>query len=253
MKIISKLKNKRRISFNSIIILFIFTLINSGIILTQSAAVIHEETDLIKIDLIGREFVWEYKDCRGEYYNLVGIHYNTKIAYNVSNADVNQNLYYVNVSESNWTKEGLPDDFTYGSIMAEESDYFLITRSWSDQADSFVEEYADEFGYNEVGLSQEFLNITYTNEWIQGQLINLVVIRIYIDENNFDISKYTRGEGIMVSRHAKVDLPGAADDGTDKSGELHIELISFDEPLLISFWSYIIWFLAILGIFFISI
>lgn len=114
---------------------------------------------------------------------------------------------------------------------------------------SYLAKDIEEFTFTYVSSPVNgIMKITYSDEWFQNRLINMVNIQIKLDESNYDILKYTRSEGILIQRDTKIFIEKAGNYGNPLTGSFAVELQSYSKELIPSFWTYIIWFAIIFGI-----
>ncbi|MHA1820916.1 MAG: hypothetical protein ACTSVC_10620 [Promethearchaeota archaeon] len=170
------------------------------------------------------------------------IHPHDMYRYYVYRVDGIAKTYLVNKSFASWT-DGEFSDYSN----ATSPDYFLIIRDWYSAArDIFAVN--DSAYWNTTAELRSMYTIDYKDELIGAQLINTVTISFYFNETNYDIIKYTRAEGILLSREVKIDVQDKYGPGQDMMGEFKITLHDFDGGFEVSFWTYVIWFFVIFGI-----
>jgi len=110
--------------------------------------------------------------------------------------------------------------------------YFLVQRDWGTVA--FYIDFTSYYWGAPENTDRVF-DAKYRTEWWNWRLINTVTLEFKHNETNYDILKYSRAEGILLSRSTRVN----ADDGKYK-GSLDVRLVSYSGVLLPSPWYWII-------------
>jgi hypothetical protein len=215
--------------------MFLFGLIQS---IETSVAATDVETDLINLDIERTTIIWKVKKSMG-IFAQGDIHPNDMYKYYVYTADGTNRKYVVNYTEAPWTTGEFESTYTFL-----DSDYKLIKRDWRTAArDIYCVQ--DAAYWLSLGALRSNYTIDYSDEMIEGRLLNIVTISIYFNNTNYDIARYTRSEGILLSRHTKIDCIKS---GVEIKGEFELQLESFNKPFTVSFWNYVIWFAIIFGI-----
>lgn len=186
------------------------------------------ETDLIIEDLEEKEITWKIVNASGIFADE-DVQPDNQIRYFVKSANEKDNVYEVKSAVKMWGE----DDFgKYGKEF--DSDYFLVKRDWGAIAvDYFVMELASVWG-TATEVNREY-KAEYKTEWWNWRMMNTVTITFIMNETNHDTIKYSRAEGILLSRTTVVN----ANDGKIR-GYLHIEMVEFTGFLELSPWYYII-------------
>jgi hypothetical protein len=201
------------------------------------------ENPLIIDSLEKRSVTWEITRSMGTFAQN-DIHPHNSIKYHVFSVDGVNKIYHVNVSTAPWsTREyGIPSSAVATGTTTE---YKVIKRDWkSAMSNIFAVSDASYWGYTATQLRTMY-SIDYSDEFIWGQLINVVTISFSINSTNYDIIRYTRSEGILISRSVSIDT----NDG-EVMGKYEISLTSYDGIFTVSFWNYVIWFSVIfVGVF----
>lgn len=236
----------KTIKLNRIIVLMITSLFIIGMVLNfenVKAASEDVESEQIKINLERTTMIWQVKKSMGVFAQN-DIHPNDMYKYFVYSADAVNRKYVVNYTFAPWTTGKFQSTYIF-----QDSDYKLIKRDWYYAAREIFCVQDASYWYSVAALRSMYI-IDYSDEMIGGRLINLVTISIYINETNYDIARYTRSEGILLSRHTKVDCVKS---GVVYKGEFLLELNSYSGTFTVSFWHYVIWFAIIFGIVLVSI
>lgn len=144
--------------------------------------------------------------------------------------------YTIEAEKKSWSQNNfIEEDYT-------EPTYYLVKRKWGEIAvDYFITEDSSFWGGG-LRVLQNY-KVEYFTEWVNGFLINTIQISLIMNETNYDIIKYTREEGIMISRKAVVN----AQNGTIR-GYLRIDLESYSGFLISSPWYYVIIIVMIVAI-----
>lgn len=229
------------IRMNQIIVIMITSIFFLGMFLNiQNAYAASEDVEYeqIRTNLERTTMIWQIKKSMGVFAQS-DIHPKDMYKYFVYSADAVNRKYVVNYTFAPWTTEKFQSTYIF-----QDSDYKLIKRDWySAKKDIYCVQ--DAAYWYSVSALRSMFTIDYSDEMIGGRLINLVTISIYINETNYDIARYTRSEGILLSRHTKVD---SIKSGVVLKGEFLIELKSYSGTFTVSFWHYVIWFVIIFGI-----
>ena len=223
-----KIKTRKRIRLFSAF--YILSLIISLLFLPHGAlgqeveAYEDYDTPLYVTSLEGATITWKI-------YNQSGVFVNETrqpgdlIQYKVILVGKN---YTIDPSRKQWGKNDFKEeDFDHPN-------YYLTKRHWGEAAVKYMVNKDAKFWGNKSRL-HTYYNLQYKTEWIKGVLMNTVTISFQLNKTNYDIIKYTRAEGIMLSRKAVVN----ANNGTTR-GFLDVKLDSYDQIFVPSPWFYVI-------------
>ncbi|MBD3350462.1 MAG: hypothetical protein GF364_03150, partial [Candidatus Lokiarchaeota archaeon] len=219
-----------------LILLGIIVLIFGQTIIFGTSYVVTEEDPLIVLGLEKENMTWEVKRSMGIFAQQ-DIHPHDKYKYYVYTADGIERKYYVQESILSWTFQNLDEEDqekyweTTGEVIA--SDYKLIKRDWESTAYNIFMVQDAEYWLSAQAL-QYFLNITFTNEFYKGKFISIVNIQIKLNDTNYDLIRYTRGEGMLISRETHVNCTN--DQGNHIEGIFKIDLTDYSVNLVVSAW-----------------
>lgn len=159
------------------------------------------------------------------------------IRYQVTQVNTKDNIYKVKVAKKSWGENDF-DDYSD----SQDADYYLGKRHWGELAvENFILPAAEYWGSaDEVDKQYE---LTFQTEWYDWKMMNTATINLKMNESNYDIIKYSREEGILLSRTTAVNTH----DGETR-GYIKVEFVSFSGFLALSPWFYIIVVATIVGL-----
>lgn len=114
------------------------------------------------------------------------------------------------------------------------------------------EEYAPDIKiYTTVVLSnyadEIFTTSKYDLEWQFSRYLTVTTFKITFDDKNFEIYRYTREEGILLSRETEINIENGTSINQPLTGSFRLVLIDFNKELRVSFYHYLIWFGIVFG------
>lgn len=159
------------------------------------------------------------------------------IRYRVRQVNTKEDVYKVSVANKKWSDNEFGD---YSD--SQDSDYYLARRHWGEIAvENFILPAAEYWG-NAKDVDAGY-DLTMQTEWFEWRMMNTATITIVMNETNYDTIKYSREEGILLSRTTAVN----ANEGKIR-GYIKIEFVSFSGYLALSPWFYIIVVATIVGL-----
>ena len=231
--------------------LFIIVLYSSILFLSVFASLgavkyFHPEAEAEQFitSLENQTITWQIDDAYGIFGDF-NYHPNAMLRYYVHEVDSVHSRYEVNESRFSWTT------LTWGNWSnAKLPNFYLIKRDWGGFAINVLLNNDSMYWGN-----KDFIDETYSavpaDEWVNGVLTSTITISYRMNATNYDIAKYTRAEGILLSREFSVNIINGTGPNEDLVGYFKVSYHSSTIGLAISFWHWIIWFLIILGIVFV--
>jgi hypothetical protein len=187
---------------------------------------------------------WQVDDAYGVFGDF-NYHPNTMFRYYVEEVDLVHSRYEVNESSYSWTV------LTWGNWSdAKLPDFYLTKRDWGGVAVNVLLNNDSQYWGNKA-LIDETYSAVFADEWVNGALTSTVTISYRMNVTNYDIAKYTRAEGILLSREFSVNIINGSGPNEDLVGYFKVSYYSSTIGLTISFWHWIVWFLIILAILFV--
>ncbi len=202
--------------------------------MTQGA-IEHNESNipLTLEELIETEMSWKIETSSGVFADET-TQPGDIIQYQVESIDKENEIYKIKASKKGWGKNDFELDTSY-----DEPSYYFVKRAWGEIAVDYFILPDGVFWGNVSWVDQNYI-VEYLTEWYNGLLINTITINLKMDDTNYDIIKYTRAEGILISRVAAVDFK----EGKVR-GNLKVDLQTFSGIFALSPWWYIILFIMI--------
>jgi hypothetical protein len=185
----------------------------------------YDKPELLE-DHIGKDFTWKIVNASGVFANPY-YRPETLVKYRVKEIDADNEVYKVNLSVKHYGQN------EYDDGVITDSDFFLISRDWGASMIKYVVE-MNYFWGDQEKIDQTY-DSHYSLEWWGFRLINTYTVMFKMNDTNYEILKYTRAEGILISRTAVVNA-----DGGNYKGYLQVELVSFSGNLELSPWYYVI-------------
>lgn len=99
----------------------------------------------------------------------------------------------------------------------------------------------------ELLASDEYINVTFHNEWFKSRYITTVHINFKIDERNYCSIRYAREEGLLLDSNYNIYIINGSNYGNALTGTMRMELQDFSIELKPTIWNYVIWFAIIFG------
>jgi hypothetical protein len=92
-----------------------------------------------------------------------------------------------------------------------------------------------------------FTTSKYDNEWQFSRIMTIATFRIYLDEQNYEIYRYTREEGILLSRRTEINIDNGTSIDNPLTGSFELQLIDFSKQFIVSPYHYFAWFGIVFG------
>ena len=179
-------------------------------------------------ELIDAEITWKIFNASGVFADE-DLQPNDLLRYKVRDQNTQDGFYEVKVSKKSWGE----NDFEKESGNANSS-YFLIQRAWGESSEAIFLPQHVEYWEDADDIDKTWETF-YETEWWDWKMLQTVTITYTLNETNYDKAKYSRNEGILLSRKTNVFIG----DGETR-GYLYVELYSYSGFLALSPWFYII-------------
>ncbi|GAB4321934.1 MAG: hypothetical protein Kow0069_26460 [Promethearchaeota archaeon] len=233
------------------------------------------ESDLVAEKLLHKTVTWRIDRAFG-YFADLDLHQDSLVRLEVTNVSEADGRFVV----TQRTKEWLDIDWSAASLPFELVDYgvdyadehqssenitnyrenFIFDRgNYSDTVQPFwflvTPKYwshvamAVSLGYEGMELNDwgtyesrlENTTITVENEWFDLQFIDVVTIRMQVDEDNYEYLKFSRAEGLLLTRRVHIR------DSSGVTGDFQITLVDKNFAFDYSPWYYVVLFAIIFG------